>query len=399
MLVVLVLALLAAAGAQARADQAGVTLDVLGAPFGLPHVQVTDLDANPPATQFCENASIVCHFTFSAPRRVRLTAPVEQEGIPYRFYGWSAAECPSSNVCDLQLTGDDPVISAFPLYDPERILVSVAGSGTVSWPGDECVSGTSNQCTTADLPAREPIVFTATPTDPNHPIEWAYGCEPISATQCSARPENRELGVGFNGAVPDRPFDVDVTLRVGKTGDGDGKIVGSGFNCGSGDDCRKLLPFGKIVSLEAQHADGSRFDGWVGVCGSGTTCRFNAGPVSSVKARFVAVSPPPPPSPPQPPPPPKLQVRITKLTAFRKAKRWRVTARITSNKPVSVRARVGRGRRTWGDRTVSLRAGTSSLTLQLTRRAKKGRCWFALTARTTGREVLALPRRTVKLGR
>jgi hypothetical protein len=396
-----------------RATQAEVTLEVLGSPIGA--VEVTDLDADPPVGQQCENAFVICPFTYSAPRRVKLTAPVEQAGSPFKFYGWSAAECPSGvNVCELGLTGDEPVVSVFPLYDPERILVSMEGQGRVTWPqlgGEgECPdpnSPDSNQCTTENLPAREPVVFTATPTDPTHSIDWAFGCEPVpnNASQCVAHPENRELGVGFNGAVPGRPFDVEVTLRVAKTGSGSGKITGSdGFNCGSGDDCRKRLGFGKLVTLQAEPAAGSRFDGWIGVCASNPTCRFSAGPVTSVQGRFVETPqpPPPPPSrppPPSPPPPPKLDVHIKKLTSFRRAGRWRVTARIASNKPVRVRARVGRQRRTWGDRTVNVLAGTSSLTIQLTRRARRGRSWFLLVARTEGGEVRTLPRRTVKLGR
>ena len=121
-----------------------------------------------------------------------------------------------------------------------------------------------------------------------------------------------------------------------------------------------------------------------GVCGSNPTCRFAVGPVTSLQARFVEAPPPPPPPPPppSPPPPPKLEVRIVKLTSARKAGRWRVIARIAVNKPVSARARVGRQRRTWGDRTVNVRAGTRSLTVPLTRRARRGKCWFRLVART-----------------
>jgi hypothetical protein len=431
MLLVLGFALLVVAGAQGQVAQIEVKLEVLGGPIGA--VEVTDLDASPPVSEQCENAFVICSFTYSAPRRVRLTAPAQQAGEEFKFYGWSAAECPSGvNVCELALTGDEPVVSVIPLYDPERILVSVKGGGTVTWPEptgeEECVSGASNQCSTGNLPAREPVVFTATPTDPSHSINWAFGCEPVpdNARQCVARPENRELGVGFNGEDPDRPFEVDVTLRVRKTGSGKGTITSpDGFNCGSGDGCRKLLPFGKLVTLEAVHDDDSRFDGWVGVCGSKPKCSFNAGPVTSVQARFVPAPPPeptpgpspgpgpgpdpgptpepeppaPPPAGPPPPPLQKLKLRITKLTASRKAGRWRVTARIAANKPVRVRARVGRLRRTWGDRTVNLRAGTSALTVQLKRRARRGRCWFVLVGRTAGGEVHTLPVRTITLGR
>jgi hypothetical protein len=437
MLVVLASALLVATGAQGQETQTEVTLEVLAGPGAA--VEVTpDLDQS----LRCEDAFTVCSFRYLAPTKVTLIAQQtgQQNDVVYEFYDWTAAECPSGeNECELELTGDEPVVSVFALYDPERILVSVKGQGKVAFPkpaGEqecpfgwspgasnqcECPSGTSNQCSTGNLPAREPVVFTATPTDSGHSIDWAFGCEPVpgNASQCVARPENRELGVGFNGEVPDRPFEVDVTLRVAKTGNGSGKVTGSdGFNCGSGDDCRKRLAFGKLVTLQAEAAANSQFDRWVGVCASDPACRFNAGPVTSVQARFVQARPPPSPpqpepqppqqqpaqpQPPQPQPPQpqpaKLDVRITKLAASRRAGQWRVTARIAANEPVRVRARVGRLRRTWGDRTVNLNAGTTSLTVQLARRARRGRCWFVLVARAVGGEVLTLPRRTVKLGR
>jgi hypothetical protein len=418
LLLVLSFSLLVVAGAQGQVAQTEVTLEVLAGPVGA--VDVTpDLDGN----QRCEDGFSVCSFRYSAPTRVKLIA--QQTDSAYEFYDWTAAECPSGgNECELELTGDEPVVSVFALYDPARIIVAVAGPGKVKWSGGECPSDVSpSPCTTDAFSAVDPVVFTAEPTDPNHPIRWAFGCEPVpdNPTQCVARPENRALGVGFKGEVPEQPFEVKVTLRVAKTGSGKGTITGDDFNCGSGDGCRKLLDFGKPVSLHAVHDDDSRFDGWVGVCGSKRTCSFNAGPVTSVQARFVPAPPPeptpgptpgpspgptpepeppaPPPAGPAPPPLQKLKLHITKLTASRKAGRWRVTARIAANKPVRVRARVGRLRRTWGDRRVKLRAGTSALTVQLTRRARSGRCWFVLVGRTAGGEVRTLPRRTIRLGR
>jgi hypothetical protein len=415
-LVVLAFALFVVAGAQGgaeRAAQTEVTLELLAGPDdsgNLPSgddVFLTPADLDGKDT--CTDGFVVCTFRYLAPTTVRLIA--QTINPTYHFYGWTAVECSDGvNVCDLGLTGDEPVVSVFALYDPARILLGVAGPGTVKWLGggigEECVSqaGLQTTCSTADLPARDPLEFEA---DSSFPIDWADSCEPVpnDARRCVARPENRVLMVGFNGEVPPRPFDVDVTLRLGKTGSGDGRISGSGFNCGTGADCRQSFSFGKLVSLQAEPAAGSRFDGWIGVCGSNPACRFNVGPATSVQARFVLVPPPPPPPspplpPPQPPPPPpKLDVRITKLAASRTAGRWRVTARIAANKPVRVRARVGRLRRTWGDRTVNLRAGTSSLTMQLARRARRGRCWFVLVARTADGEVRTLPRRTVKLGR
>ena len=227
------------------------------------------------------------------------------------------------------------------------------------------------------------------------------GCDPVpnDAKRCVALPENRLVMVGFNGEAPPRPFNVQATLRVSRTGSGSGRITGPDLDCGN--DCREPLDFAKIVTLQAEPAAGSRFDGWIGVCGeqSDLPLRRGAGDVrpGPLRGRRLRLRRRPPP-PPSPPPPPKLEVRIVKLTSARKAGRWRVIARIAVNKPVSARARVGRQRRTWGDRTVNVPAGTRSLTVPLTRRARRGKCWFRLVA-WAGGERRTLRPRTVKLGR
>jgi Divergent InlB B-repeat domain len=414
-LVVLAFALLVVAGAEGAgpngaAQTTQVTLEVLAGPD--PNADGDDVvitELNVAGENICDVGFSACEFTYLAPTTVTLTAKTTHPD--YHFYGWTAVECTDGvNVCELRLTGDETTVSVFALYDPTSISVGVAGPGTVKWlggvpPEQVCLSQATLQtsCRTEDVPARVPIEFVA---ESGSSIHWAVGCDPVPnvATRCVARPEDRIVMVGFDGEAPPRPFEVDVTLRLAKTGGGDGRITGSGFNCGSGVDCRQRIDFGELVTLQAEAAAGSRFDGWVGVCASEPTCRFRAGPVTSLQARFVEAPPPPDQPPPTEPPPrepqaPKLDVRITKLTAFRSAGRWRVAARIVTNKPIRTRARVGRMRQTWGDRTVNLRAGRSTLTLQLARRARSGKCWFALIARTAGGERLTLPRRTVKLGR
>ena len=222
----------------------------------------------------------------------------------------------------------------------------MAGPGTVKWvEAGQLEEDAPTTCKTEDLPARRPIEFEAEST---FPIDWAAGCDPLpnDAKRCVALPENRVVMVGFNGEAPPRPFNVQATLRVSRTGSGSGRITGHDLDCGN--DCREPLDFAKIVTLQAEPAAGSRFDGWIGVCGSNPTCRFAVGPVTCrpgpLRQRRPP-PPPPPPPPPSPPPPPRLEVRIVKLTSARQAGRWRVIARIAVNKRVSARARVGRQRR------------------------------------------------------
>ena len=391
-LVLLSLALLVVAVAQGRTgQQTEVTLHLLVSPQGT--IEVT---ANPGGPGICEDTSQTCDLKYNAGTAVHLVAREFDSTHP--FYGWTTDECPATNECDLMLTGEEPDRSVFALFEQPEIVVVVEGPGVVAWPGGQCDSNVGT-CATGPLPARTPVEFTATPGVGAKPTRWEFGCEQVEGepNKCIARPENRNLGVSFNETSPKAPFEVEAWLRVGRTGAGSGRVTGSEFDCGSGDGCRKRFGFGKLVTLHAEETSGSRFDGWVGVCGTNPTCRFSVGPVTSVKARFVVAPPPPPPSPP-PPPPPKLQVQLTKLTGFRRAGRWHVTARIRSNKPVSARALVGRKRRTWGNRAANLRAGSSSLTIRLARRATRGRCWFRLTAKTAEGESKVLPQRVVRLG-
>lgn len=402
--VVVGLALLFVAGAEGRSNQVTSTevhLQVLASPNDVPNGATVEVTPDLDLSHTCDQGFVVCDFRYSAPTTVTLTA--QPSDAVSHFYGWTAADCPNGvNPCVVTLTGDDPVVSVFALYDPVPVLVSVAGPGTLTWyeggVKQECVgdpSGTT-QCSTGALPAKDPIKFTASS---GYKIDWAFSCEsvPENSAECSTLPENRIVGVGFNNIVPDRPFDVSETLRVSRTGSGSGTITGSGFNCGSGDGCHKDFAFGAAVTLQADHAAGSRFDGWIGVCGSNPTCHFNAGPTTSVKARFTLA--PTTTSTTTTPPPPKLKVRIIKLAAHRAAGRWLVTARIASNKPIRTHAQVGRRRRTWGTRTANLGPGTHPLTVKLSKRARRGKCWFTLAASTVGGEVRKFPRQTVKLGR
>ena len=78
--------------------------------------------------------------------------------------------------------------------------------------------------------------------------------------------------------------------------------------------------------------------------------------------------------------------------------RWRVAARVFTNQRVRLRGRVGRGRATWADRTLTLQRGTTLVRFQLSRKARAGVSWISLVARNADGQVRTL-RRNVKLGR
>ena len=152
LLLALAFALLVVTGAQGVADRAAQTeviLEVLAGPDGsegepgkYDDVFLTTPDKVGENT--CSQGFVACEFKFDvdAPTTIRLIAGISHP--TYHFYGWTAVECSDDvNICDLELTGDEPVVSVFALYDPARILLGVAGPGTVKWLGGgrkECVS-------------------------------------------------------------------------------------------------------------------------------------------------------------------------------------------------------------------------------------------------------------------
>jgi hypothetical protein len=436
-LAVALVALLAASGAQGRsgAAQAEVRLNVWVAPLGKVTVEPPGTDVitgqlvsecvtpSFPDTPEPEDPrdSTECKLRYDRPQQVTLTAV--ETVASHHFHAWTAAECAAAApTCAVSLTDADPDQSAFALFTPTRLRVRVAAPATaegfasrVTGPGGiSCTLLNEDECLSGRLDAGTSVTLTAETT---LPVQWTFGCDPMpdDPKKCVARSENQIVGVHFVAPdlePPERPFDVEVNLRVVKVGSGTGDVTGPNFRCGTGAECRRRLKFGELVSFEAEGTGGSRFDGWVGgVCGSNATCRFYAGPVTSIQARFVprGSQPPPQPPPPQQPPPTQppptqpppragLVVRIEGASASRVKGRWRVAARVFTNQRIRLRGRVGRGRATWADRTLTLPRGRTIVRFQLGRRATAGVCWLRLVARNADGEVRT-PRRDVRLGR
>jgi hypothetical protein len=94
-------------------------------------------------------------------------------------------------------------------------------------------------------------------------------------------------------------FEVAVTFRILRSGEGVGRVVGPGIDCGA--ICSAQFEFGSRIRLVAQPGPGSVFGGWAGLrqaegfggnsggCSRIPICELTVGPVTTVRARFESV--------------------------------------------------------------------------------------------------------------
>jgi hypothetical protein len=91
-------------------------------------------------------------------------------------------------------------------------------------------------------------------------------------------------GIPTEAALAKQPSGLSVTVK--KAGTGSGWVASSppGIECG--DACQEVYGDGRVVILVAAPEKGSKFDGWSGSCGSGSTCLLTGNGPISVTATF-----------------------------------------------------------------------------------------------------------------
>ena len=433
-LLALLLTLLLTGGAFSRGTApVDVTISVAAMPDGA-------VQLDPPGEASGDQAFALCRYDYpdgecdvtyaveeGKPLSLKLTAV---PGASQTFLRWSALECGSGPVCTIDLTAGVQPPEVWAVFSPATFTVLIAGAGTVTG-ANGTIDCTLEQdgfdpgpdCTESSFAAGTPLTLTAEGAG-GAEATWVLGCDPGDepGSTCAFVPENRYIGVRFGSASgPAPPFDVKVSLRVVKSGDGSGTVSGGPIECGATCVATPALRFGERVKLTADAAAGSRFIRWVGVpCTTQSTCVLNAGPVTAVGAVFAANPPAPQPQPqpqpqppPQPPPtappttttappttteaprPPRLLARLLGTSSRRVGGRYRVHAQVELSKLATARLRVLRGGRLLGQRTVAAAPGRRTLWVALARTTRAGPGLLQLRLTDRDGQVVTLSRRVV----
>ena len=405
-----------------NASAAEVTLRVAAMPDGAVKLDPPGAEAGS-GTPFgrCQHdySDGECRVHYSAPVNVTLTA---EPGPGQTFRRWSTPECGSEPICSLSLADGVEPPQVWAVFDRASLTVLIAGDGTVTGAngGIACDSSQPEPDCSEYLPAGSPVTLSASPQTPGAAVTWVFGCDPgdnPNVPACVAHPENRYVGVSFgNTPGPGPPFDVDVRFRVRTIGSG--SVTGGSIDCGS--TCTTTVDFGARMKLSAKADVSSRFDHWEGApCSTQDVCILNAGPVTAVRAVFVAkpaVAPPPAPAPaptpttttstPKSTPTPgrpgatrsRLSVRFLGASSGRVKGRYRVFVSVGVSKLAEAQLTVLRGKRLLGRRVVQVRKGRTVALVALDPATRAGACQVRLRVRDGSGQLVTVQRRIV-LGR
>jgi hypothetical protein len=230
-----------------------------------------------------------CVWTFLKGASVVLTAKAASGST---FAGWSTAECPGTGDCRPSTDDDQSIVALF-----SKLTLSVATSGAK--PGDLVTSSPAGiSCPpTCDFAfdAKAKVTLTVKTGSGSTLTSFPYGCTSVDGATCTLTmyDDPQAVGVKLNGAEgPKQPDVVKVTVRIGKTGDGAGRVTATGLDCGNL--CLASFPYGALARLTAAPEGGSVFGGWGGICDpdSDLRCTLPIGPITLVRPKFVKDAPP-----------------------------------------------------------------------------------------------------------
>ncbi|MBL9018756.1 MAG: hypothetical protein JNL83_31510, partial [Myxococcales bacterium] len=191
-----------------------------------------------------------CTESYNYNTMVTLTAA---PAVGSTFGGWSGA-CTGTGGCTVTMTQARSVTATFNLASfALTVTLAGTGSGTVTGPGISC----GGDCTESFL-YNTMVTLTAAPTASSDFGGWGGACSGMSTTCMVTMSMARSVTATFTLKT--------FTVRVTKSGTGDGTVTGGGINCGG--TCMVTVSYGASVALAAtpsiDDATASSFTGWSG---------------------------------------------------------------------------------------------------------------------------------------
>jgi hypothetical protein len=157
-----------------------------------------------------------------------------------------------------------------------------------------------------------------------------------------------------------------ISFDVAFAGTGSGTVTAGSARCTSA--CSTSAAYGYPLRLDALADSDSRFDHWVGACGTGSTCTVDAGPTTSIQAVFT-----------KKPAPLHATLLSTALEQTTRGRRLRLKLALTRAATLSIHARALATGRLIAQHTYELPGGVDTVRLPLTSRPRTGRARISCT--------------------
>ncbi len=256
-----------------------------------------------PAEQVCDQATVACRaahtLTLDAPTGGVITSQpsglncgvscekafVEGTTVTLRanaigaatFTGWTGDCSGLEPTCELTMNGPHTAGAAF---DDFSLTVERRGGGQGAVTSQPMGIDCGSTCT-SNFDEGTMVTLTATPNAPSVFNGWGADCAGAAPT-CTVTIDGSKRAVA-RFAIPQFP------LTVTPAGTGAGVITSepSGIDCGS--ECAADFDIDTMVTLTAEPANGSTFEGFAGAC-TGMTCTVTMDQARDVTATFDGIS-------------------------------------------------------------------------------------------------------------
>ncbi|CAK0765582.1 inhibitor of cysteine peptidase [Gammaproteobacteria bacterium] len=221
------------------------------------------------------NCGTDCTELYAQGQTITLTA-VPASG--YIFSNWSGTSgCTGANpTCAVTITAAKTATAIFtPQY---KLMITKTGNGVISSDveGINCGEDCNELYTSGQI-----VTLTATPDSGMMFIGWTGSCTGATLTCKLTMNAAKTITATF------QPIYV---LTLTKAGTGNGTVASNPIGVSCGTDCTESYLAGKVVTLTATVATGSKFIGWsgpsVGTCTTTTSCAVTMNAAKDITATF-----------------------------------------------------------------------------------------------------------------